>query len=451
MKFLITLWISKMAAVIVSIIDKNRGTNYSGKIAVKLMPDFVKHFKGINYDKTIFVTGTNGKSTTTNLLAHTLKTAGKRVASNLEGANMMTGVATTLIKNSNLLGKFNKEYLVLEIDERSLLAIRKVLPAGHMGITNLQKDQVQRNGDPDFIYRKFEQAIGKDMTLYLNNHEPRSKALEDRAGKSLYFSVNENCKTYTKGDFYDVTLPCPKCSHPIKYENFNLANIGVFHCTNCDHATSSTPTVTVSEVNFEEKNFTESGKKWEITYNTPFYIYNYAMCIAICRNLNVDDEKIALGFKTFSNPAERREKLTYKGKNIHYLRMKQENPETLQSALDTIAEDKGEKAIFMGMYEVKDFLPHYSNTFYFFDCDFAPIAKTPVERYVVFSSTVSYDTANRIRYAGGESDKITVLDTEDLTLVLNELEKTKTDNIYFLTGMKPYKKLKEYFSKGGNE
>ena len=156
MKFLITLWLSKMAAVIVSIIDKNRGTNYSGKIAVKLMPDFVKHFKGINYDKTIFVTGTNGKSTTTNLLAHTLKTAGKRVASNLEGANMMTGVATTLIKNSNLLGKFNKEYLVLEIDERSLLAIRKVLPAGHMGITNLQKDQVQRNGDPDFIYRKFE-------------------------------------------------------------------------------------------------------------------------------------------------------------------------------------------------------------------------------------------------------------------------------------------------------
>jgi hypothetical protein len=105
----------------------------------------------------------------------------------------------------------------------------------------------------------------------------------------------------------------------------------------------------------------------------------------------------------------------------------------------------------MGMYEVKDFLPHYSNTFYFFDCDFAPIAKTPVERYIVFSSTVSYDTANRIRYAGGEGDKITVLDTEDLTLVLNELEKTKTYNIYFLTGMKPYKKLKEYFSKGGNE
>lgn len=450
MKFLITLWLSKIAATIVNVIDKNRGTNYSGKIAVKMMPDFVKHFKGVDYKKTVFVTGTNGKSTTTNLLAHTLKNAGKKVASNLEGANMMTGVATTLIKNSNIFGKFNKEYLILEIDERSLLAIRKVLPAGHMGITNLQKDQVQRNGDPDFIFRKFEEAIGKDMTLYLNNHEPRSKALEDKAGESRYFSVEKNEKTYVRDGFYSVTLPCPKCSNPIKYDSYNLANIGVFHCTNCEHKTSDTPDVNVSEVDFKEKYFIESGKKWVITYNTPFYIYNYAMCIAICRNLGVDDCKIYDGFKTFSNPAERREKLTYKGKNIHYLRMKQENPETLQSALDTIAEDKSEKAIFMGMYEVKDFLPYYSNTFYFFDCDFEDIAKTPVERYVVFSSTVSNDTANRIRYAGASEEKIAVLDTEDLSKVLAELDKTETKNIYFLTGMKPYKKLKQYFSQGGN-
>ena len=46
--------------------------------------------------------------------------AGKKVATNTEGANMMSGVATTLIKNSSLFGKFNKEFLILEIDERSL-------------------------------------------------------------------------------------------------------------------------------------------------------------------------------------------------------------------------------------------------------------------------------------------------------------------------------------------
>ncbi len=450
MKFIITLWIAKLAAIAVNIIDKKRGTNYSGKLAVRLMPDFVKHFKGIDLNKTIFITGTNGKSTTTNLVGHTLKSAGKTVASNVEGANMMPGVATTLVKNSTLFGKLNKEFLVLEIDERSLPGIRNVLKAGHMGITNLQKDQVQRNGDPDFIYRKFEGAIGEDMTLYLNNEEPRSKALEDKAGKSYYFGVADNSMTYTKDDFFHVTIPCPKCGHPVKYSKYNLASIGSFACTGCDHASKAVPDVLAYEVDFEGKSFACDGKRWNITYNNPFYIYNYAMCIAICRNHGLTDEQIMHGFETFLNPAERREVLTYHGKNIKYLRMKQENPETLQSALDTIAMDKSRKAVFMGMYEVKDFLPYYSNTFYFFDCDFEPITKGDVERYVVFSTTVCHDTANRIRYAGADENTITVLDTEDIPTILAELDKTETDNVYFLTGMKPYKALKKYFTQGGN-
>ncbi len=449
MKFIFTLWLSKLVAVAVNLIDRSRGSNYSGMIATRLMPDFVRHFKGIDYQKVIFITGTNGKSTTTNLVGHTIKAAGKTVASNVEGANMMGGVATTLIKNSTLLGKLNKEYLVLEIDERSLPAIRKVLPAGHMGITNLQKDQVQRNGDPDFIYRKFQGAIGRDMTLYLNNEEPRSKALEDCAGKCIYFGVAPNAKTHAVDDFYHVTLPCPKCGHPIAYSAYHLANIGPFACTHCDHRSESEPKVRAEDVDFQGKTFRLAGKTWQYPYANPFYIYNYTMDIAICRNLGLPDEEIRSAIKGFVNPAHRRDTLTYHGKHIHYLRMKQENPETLQSALDTIAEDKSEKAIFMGMYEVKDFLPYYSNSFYFFDCDFAPIAQTPVERYVVFSTTVCYDTANRLRYAGAPEERVTVLDTEDIATILAELDRTKTDNIYFLTGMKPYKQLMAQFKQGG--
>lgn len=450
MKFILTLWISKLIAILVNLIDRKRGSNYSGKIAVKLMPDIVRHFKGIDYDKTVFITGTNGKSTTTNLVAHTLRSAGKTVACNVEGANMMPGVATTLIKNSTLGGRLNKEYLVLEIDERSLPAIRKVLPAHHMGITNLQKDQVQRNGDPDFIFRKFQAAIGKDMTLYLNNEEPRSKALEDCAGGSVYFSVAPNEKTCENHDFDTVTLPCPKCGHPIAYERYNLASIGTFHCTRCAHRSAPQADILAEQVDFAGKQFTCDGKRYHVTYANPFYFYNYAMCIAICRRFGLSDEQIMNGFATFENPAERREVLTYHGKEIHYLRMKQENPETLQSALDTIAEDKSRKAVFLGMYEVKDFLPYYSNSFYFFDCNFRPIAQTDVERYVVFSTTVCYDTANRLRYAGAPENKITVLDTEDIPTILKELDKTETDNIYFLTGMKPYKQMKHYFAQGGD-
>lgn len=449
MKFLFVLWLSKLIAAVVSIIDKSRGTNYSGMIATKLMPDFVAHFKGINYENVIFITGTNGKSTTTNLVGHTLRYAGKTIASNVEGANMMGGVATTLIKNSTVFGKLNKEYLVLEIDERSLPAIRKVLPGVHMGITNLQKDQAQRNGDPDFIFRKFRGAIGKDMTLYLNNEEPRSKALEDCAGRCFYFGADENSKSYTANDFYHVTIPCPKCGHPIRYLRYNLASIGRFECSHCGHRSNEKPDVFAQNIDFGRNCFDFAGKTWHYPYGNPFYVYNYAMDIALCRNLGISDDTVCEAIECFVNPAHRREVLTYHGKQIHYFRMKQENPETMQSALDTIAEDPTEKAFFIGASEVKDFLPYYSNSFYFFDCDFAPIARTKVERYVAFTSTVCYDTANRMRYAGAPEEKITVLDTSDVDTVLAELDKIKTDNIYFLTNMKPYNDFKKAFTKGG--
>ncbi len=449
MKFILLLWLAKLLAAAINMIATQRGTNYSGDFAVKRMPDFVAHFKGSDYLKVMFITGTYGKSTTNNLVGYTLTSAGKRIASNVEGANMMGGVATTLVKNSSLFGKFNKEYLVLEIDERSLPAIRKVLPGVHMGITNLQKDQVQRNGDPDFILRKFRGAIGKDMTLYLNNEEPRSHSLEDCAGKAIFFGVAPNSKTYQADDFYHVTQPCPKCGHPIAFSQYHLSSIGTFSCTACGYQSRKKPDVLAENIDFEGKTFSCSGRSWSYAYANPFYIYNYAMDIAIGRNLGLSDAQIHKAIAEFVNPAHRREALTYHGKQIRYFQMKQENPETLQSALDTIAEDKSEKAILVGLFVVRDFLPYYTNTFYFFDCDFAPIAATPVERYVVFCNAVSYDTANRIRYSGVPEEKISVLNTDDIPTVLAEIDKIKTDNIYLLTNTVPYKRFKKYLTQGG--
>lgn len=446
-QFELALIIGKITAIVAKTVDKKRGTNISGKVATKLCPDFVKYFKNIDYNKAIMVTGTNGKSTTTNLISHTISQSGRQTATNCEGANMMGGVATTLIKNSSLLGKFNKEFLVLEIDERSLPSIHKVLPAKNLVITNLQKDQVQRNGDPDFIYRKFENVINKEMTLYLNSEEPRSKGLEDKAGQVIYFSVAKNEKSFEKDNFYDVTLPCPKCNHKIEYEYFNLESIGKFHCSNCNYSSEKEPQVLVTKVDFENKEIECQGESYPITYITPFYIYNYAVTIGVGKKMGLTKDEIKNGFESFVNPGERREILKYKDKEIHYLRMKQENPETLQSALDTVAADKTEKAIFIGFYEVKDFLPYYSNTFYFFDCNFREIAKTPVEKYIVFSKTVCYDTANRMIYDGADASKMEIYDyEEDISVILKKMDEIKTNNIYILTGMKPYNKIKSFLA-----
>ncbi len=449
MRFIITLWIAKLAAFAINLIDKKRGSNYAGKIAVRLMPDFVAKFKKIDYNKVYFISGTNGKSTTTNLLAHTLVSAGKSVACNTEGANMMGGVATTLIKNSTLSGVFNKEFLVLEIDERSFPGIVKLLPGRNLGLTNLQKDQVQRNGDPDFILRKFKNAIDTGMTLFLNNEEPRSRSLEDCAGNAVYFSVLRNEKSYTSNDPYTVTLPCPKCFHPIAYAYYNLANIGQFRCTKCTYASKNGADVTVTAIDHASNTFTCDGTTWNVPYTIPFYIYNFAMCIAIGRRIGLTDEELQRGFESFVNPAAHMDVIHFNGKEIHYLRGKQENPEALQSQLDIIAADKRKKAVYVGMYQITDFYPYYGGSFYLFDCDFESVVKSNAEHYVAFSTTVANDIASRMILAGADKEHVTVFDTNHVPTIFSTLNEIDADVVYILTNTKHAPEIKNYFKQGG--
>ena len=111
MRFFPALWLGKLLNVAINIIDKNRGSNFSGQWAMKVDPQMVKHFKGIDTSKVLFITGTNGKSTTNNLVNHILRKNGKTVVSNLEGANLIYGVATSLIKASNIFGKVDADSL----------------------------------------------------------------------------------------------------------------------------------------------------------------------------------------------------------------------------------------------------------------------------------------------------------------------------------------------------
>lgn len=446
-KFYILLWGFKFINLIYSKIRKNAGSTIIGKLASILQKDFVTYFKNIDYNKVFFITGTNGKTSTTNLIAHTIKETGKKVATNSAGANMIGGIATTLIKNSTLSGKFNKEYLILEVDESSIEAMHKKIPANNLVVTNILKDQVQRNGDPDYIYRRIKRIITPEMRLFLNNEEPRSKSLEEYSKNVIYYSVERHEESFVRHDFYNVTLSCPKCYNKIDFNYYNLESIGEFKCSSCNYSSNKNVNLKITEVNHKNKTFKCDGIRYQVNYTLPFYLYNYAICLAIAKVLELDEEKVVEALRTFENPFERREVIYYKTKEIKYLRMKQENPETLQNALNTIAKDKSEKAILIGLFEIKDFKPAYANTFYFFDCDFNEIAKTEVEKYISFSQTVAYDCANRIIYAGVPKSKIEIIDSDDVEETLKRIDEIRTRNIYLVTGMKPYRKIKKYFAK----
>ena len=450
MKFLLTLWLCKIISAVIKLIDKHRGSNYSGSIAISLMPDFIAHFKGIDCEKVLFITGTNGKSTTTNLLNHTLQSAGFTTACNIEGANLLSGAATTLIKNTTLSGRFKRDYLVLEVDERTLPTLSKYLPACHLGVTNLQKDQVQRNGDPDFVFRKIAGCITPRLNLYLNNEEPRSRALDQYGGHVIYYGVAENEKSNWREDDYSVTLPCPKCGHPIRYQRYNLCSIGPFSCTHCDHHSVSRPEVWIENVDYAAKTFACSGVVYTVDHMNPFYLYNYAMVIGICRALQISDAKIQKAFEDFVNPAAHDYVIDFHGKEVRCLSCKQENPEAMQSLLDIIASDPREKALFIGMYEIEDFQPFFAGSFYSFDCDFAPLMQSNICEIVSFSRTVCHDVALRLIYAGADASDITIMDTNDFPQVADQIDACKSKLVYVLSESDHYQKdIYPYFQQHG--
>ena len=443
-KFYAALYIAKIISFGINIVAKGRGTNLPGSIALKIDPEFISHIKGLNPDNTIFVTGTNGKSTTTNLMAHVFKKAGITAAVNLAGANLIGGAVVTLLHNMDLGGNLKTDIVLLETDERFMPIIRKQLPAKHICVTNIQKDQVQRNGEPDIIWRKIASALDDDVTLYVNGDEPNALSLGKEAGKCVTYGVDQNSSSFDKqDDFFSVTMPCPICHEPIVFDKYNIDNIGPFHCVGCGFGVAQN-NYQAHDIDFENKTFTVDGVKYDFKYSTPYFLYCYVAALALAREFNVPEEKISEAFEDFVNIGGRMETIEAGGKSIKYLRMKQENPETVQSALNVIADDPTEKLFLLGLDELVDFEPHYTNTFYTFDCDFRRLINSNVERCICFSGTVAYDAALRMLYDGFDPDKLTVLPTNDDKTIVEEMAKYDIDNVYLITWLHKFESLAAY-------
>lgn len=448
-KFLFALWLARLFRWAINIVAPGRGTNLPGQIALKIDRGFNGHFSGLDQAKVIFITGTNGKSTTTNLLAAMLKEAGIPAAVNLEGANLEGGVAATLLAHASLGGRLSCRYIVMETDERFLPLISRSLPPDWLCVTNIQKDQVQRNGEPDIIYRKIASAVNEDTVLFLNNEEPNAASLSRLVKHSVFYGVDGHAKSFSKQGFFTTTLPCPLCGEPIRFYRYNVDNIGSFACSGCDFRSSPAPAYFAEQVDFAKHTFSVAGQVYPLPYEAPYFLYCYIAAIAMARELGLSQEVIAAALARFINIGGRLETLQSGGKTIQYIRMKQENPETLQSALDYISQDQRPKIFLLGLDELVDFHPHYTNTFYAFDCDFERLIASHVEHYICFSGTVAYDAANRLIYAGVPKEQITVLPTNDDAAIVQELMRYPCANVYLITWLYKYKSLEKYLAAHG--
>ncbi len=274
MRKLIAVWAGKLLTVAGKLIGRKSSAS-PGEYALRIYPDLVK---GLNkhIKKGIIVTcGTNGKTTTNNLLCSALEAKGYKVLCNRLGANMLNGIATTMIHEMNIFGNFSADYACLEIDEAYTPIVFDAVKPDIMIITNLFRDQLDRYGEIDITSDILKRAIQKvpNLKLILNGDDPLSVQFGTLEGvKAYYYGISERVLPQTndtkEGRF------CPVCGGEQKYNYYHYSQLGDYYCPVCGF---KRPTIDydVRDVKLASPmEFTINNRPMKINYKGFYNIYN---------------------------------------------------------------------------------------------------------------------------------------------------------------------------------
>lgn len=171
MRFFWALLISRIARVATRL--RGGGSAFPGWILLKLVPDVLAKTLGSLPAGVIFVTGSNGKSTTTTMLSAVLAEHGLRVFSNPAGGNLPQGLASAVVAQCSLFGRVRSDVAVLEVDEAYGPQIAELLRPDWVVVTNLQVDQLNRFGEPENVYRMLRTlALRAKRAVLVNQADP---------------------------------------------------------------------------------------------------------------------------------------------------------------------------------------------------------------------------------------------------------------------------------------
>ena len=380
----------------------NRATNLPGSIALRICPDLLSRF--IFDGKVIAVTGSNGKTTTSNMIAHILRRQGHSVAINTEGSNLTPGIATTLLCACRLNRHVPQDYVVLEVDERfTRLAFRHFVPDVFV-VNNLFRDQVVRNGHPDIVYDKIADAVRPGMTMVVNANDPISQRLADNSER-VYFGMERTSRSAEQQLFLtDDCKVCPKCFRKLRYNYYHYNHIGDFVCEHCGFRTPKADFY-ATDVDFEAGTFRINGAPASVTYKTTFHTINATAAVAACVTAGLTMEQALEGIATFQVSNVRYDEMELCGRKAVLMLTKQ-NSASLDQSISYALEQPEEKTVLLYVNNV--LYSGFRDISWLYDVTFERL-KGKVDK-VVCSGDRAYDLAVRLREGGFADSDLVVVD-----------------------------------------
>jgi len=399
------------AAMLLSRMTGRGGSTLPGRVALAIDPLIVRKLAGQASLGNVVVTGTNGKTTTSRMIAGIAAGAGLRITNNRTGANLIYGVASVYLGACDWLGRVSTDLGVIEVDEATVpAAVRELSPIGVV-VTNFFRDQLDRFGELETtvsLVRRGIAGMPEGSFVCVNADDPMAAGLGREAGlKVTYFGVDapglESGETVQAADVKN----CLRCGSPYEYSAVYYAHLGVYRCPSCGLGRPAPEVALVSVArndSFQEIEVVTPQGTLDVRLPVPglYNAYNALAAVACCLSLGFSPAVIAEGLGRYGGSFGRMESIEIDGRRALLALVK--NPAGFNEVIRTVLEGAGGKTLLIC---INDNYADGTDVSWLWDVDFEKLSGPAVAR-VICSGIRAEDMAVRLKYAGLDTSTITI-------------------------------------------
>lgn len=413
--FAIKSLLARLAGVLSRALGRGGGTSLPGKVLLFLDSNAIERMGRRLRRGSVVVSATNGKTTTSNMIAEVMREIGTSTVDNGAGANLASGVATCLLYSSTLKGRPKADLGLFEVDEAAMPSIAKSVQPRILLLGNLFRDQLDRYGELESIADKWALEIERvrDRELVLCADDPLIADLgriakSNRVKSVTYFGVEDTGHGLPDLQHASDSKLCRICGAELEYELVLMGHLGHYLCPECG---SERPKPDVVAEDIELRGMAGSSFKLSTTSGSidvdlrlpgMYNIYNALAAAACCIQLGVSLYRIKLALKSFSAAFGRVELVDLDSRSAAILLIK--NPAGANEVLRTLVTDSAEK--FDLVIALNDKIADGRDVSWVWDADFEILAGRIGT--VVCSGTRAEEMALRVKYAGIDRGLISI-------------------------------------------
>jgi lipid II isoglutaminyl synthase (glutamine-hydrolysing) len=398
----ITLAAGKAIGASSRVLKFGGGSTLPGRVARRLNRGFVPALVRELPLGCALVTGTNGKTTTTTLLASVLDRAGMTPVHNRTGANLMAGIASALIRESDLSGRLPARIGLFEVDEAALPAAVAETSPRLVLVNNLFRDQLDRYGELDTLASRMKEAItGLDAgaSVALNADDPLVASIGNGLRqKVLYYGIDSDRYATRTTQHAADSKHCANCGSPLTYEYYLFGHMGLYRCPQCGSARPE-PIVAATDLEMDGMEGTRCtlrfpGGTTRLYIPLPglYNVYNILAAMTAGLGLGVAPGTIIGAIEDFTAAFGRVERVEAGDRSILMILAK--NPAGFNEVIRTLTTEPGRKDVLLAL---NDNIADGRDVSWIWDVEFEMFAGRLNK--VVCSGIRAYDMALRVKYS----------------------------------------------------